>query len=61
MKDYSIKIVDGHHVVDMKPVEETNEGTEIMLEILKLMTGYKLVEIGVDAIKDIKACELEDK
>ena len=39
---YTTEIRDGHHIVDMQ--RETIEPMETVLEVLKFMTGYKLVE-----------------
>lgn len=47
---YTTKIRNGHPVVDMTPM---NDPVEFGLELLRFMTGYKAVEIFVDAIQDI--------
>jgi len=47
---YKIEIKDGHHIVDMAP----EDGPDILLEILKCMTGYKAVETFAEALADYR-------
>lgn len=47
---YTVEIREGHHIVDMAPVEPV----ETILEVLKFMTGYKVVEVFAEALNDYK-------
>ena len=54
---YTIEIKDGHHIVDMAPAEVSNEPMETILEVLKCMTGYKVVEVFAEALNDYREVE----
>jgi len=53
---YTIEIRSGHHIVDMVPTEGTNETDvmEVVLEVLKCMTGYKALEAFSEALSDYR-------
>ena len=53
---YEIEVINGHHVVDMRPdtLDKTDKPIEIFIEVLKCMTGVKLIELGAEGMGDLR-------
>lgn len=51
---YTIEVRDGNHIVNIAPAEEVDKFTEVILETLKCMTGYKLAEVFAETLNDYR-------